>query len=482
MKKILAMLGSLSLTTVASTTIISCGGLKVNDILITVGSEDFADGVSVNGDSNNKYSLGQIGDATTASPIPSTMSLAQLFSKGKYSPVTINNDIFNILTNSSRKIVIPNKDNAQLRNVRNIFSGRESYKYDLKKPESERYIRPSVDGVIIPRVEDEDKFYGAFETTSINSIEGLYRLANYSGTIGAGLTESKKIADSLFTIPKEQEEQDNNNLQKIEDAIEFAKLFTAEKWNPYGEAGFTKIDYNASKTVKEIFTHYETQATIFNNKQKVESGTTLTHGASGLYKTVNNIDAEKVKTDEGKRVYERFESDPFGRLILAGETSAPTAVTTLQIVDKDEEKVQPMIQLENSNTVYLYNNGTTEEQNYVLLSNQYYYQPVGSLDMTYHFNTDIRNNKGDKYTINFTLDNLSAVWAPVLLESKVKDGETEQRQIVWNFQGYKFSKGSGVLGFKGKEGLTLEEKDELQFEHDHRFQDFNISKLTIAKN
>jgi len=466
MKKILALFGSLSLVTVASATIISCT-IKVNNIIVTVGSEDFADGVNVNGDTK-KYSLEQLGQATSGSPIPTLMSLSQLFSKNQYSQTTINSDIFNVLTNSSRKFVRPNRDNAQLRNARDIFAGREGYLDADSNSESERYIRPSVDGVIIPQVENEDKYYGSFTTTSINSIEGLYRLANYSGTVGTGLTASKTIATSAF---------DKNEVGK-----EFAQLFTAEKSNPYGEAVFSKIEYNASKTVKEIFAHYETQATIFDNSQKVDVGANLTTSATGDYKTVNNL-TDKVEEDAKKRIYERFETDPVGRLILNGKNGAaqPTATTTLKVVDKSEKDVQPMIQLENSTTLYLYNDGSVEEPKYVLMPNQFFYQPVTDLEMTYHFNTDFRNNRGKTYKIDFTLENLSAIWTPLLLESKVEVEGKKQRQIVWTFQGYKFSKGSGVLGYKGKEGLTLEEdKEKLQFERDHRFQDFNISSLTIS--
>jgi hypothetical protein len=148
MRKFLSLLGSMSLTTVASVTVLACSA-RVNLINVQVGSEDFADGVSVDGDSTNKYSLNELTAATMGIISPTALSFAQLFAPSELSPATINNDIFNLLTHSGRKLVNPNNHQLQLRNSREVFAGRESFEFDLAKDEAIRYLRPSVDGIVL---------------------------------------------------------------------------------------------------------------------------------------------------------------------------------------------------------------------------------------------------------------------------------------------------------------------------------------------
>jgi hypothetical protein len=192
---------------------------------------------------------------------------------------------------------------------------------------------------------------------------------------------------------------------------EFAKIFLAKVNNPYGEATFSEIKYNASKTVREMFKHYESQTSLYDSTQKVSAGSQLATIGSGDYKTVNNVDAKKVEDDSEKRIQNRIDSDPVGRLVLASEEAMPTAPTTLQIIEKENRNRQPMIQLEDSNTVYLFNNeeDAKKDPNYQLVANQFLYQKVNDLEMEYTFQTDARNQKGKAYNLKFTLTNLSAV-------------------------------------------------------------------------
>jgi len=199
MKKFLALLGVLTLTTTAAASVVGCSA-RVNKIESHL-FQDFDSGNPERNLFGNDYNKNQFANATTSALPISANNLAQLFNPvAQQGNRTVNNDIYNVLNYTHRKVVKPNNDQKQLRTYRDQLAGREAYTYDKELPESERYMRASVDGIYMPKIESsqesQDKYYQEFKTTTINSIEGLYNLSRYTPSEGVALSVAlQKLQD-----------------------------------------------------------------------------------------------------------------------------------------------------------------------------------------------------------------------------------------------------------------------------------------------
>jgi len=497
MKKFLALLGVLTLTTTAAASVVGCSA-RVNKIENHL-FQDFDSGNPERNLFGNDYNKDQFANATTSALPISANNLAQLFNPvAQQGNRSINNDIFNVLNYSHRKVVKPNKDQNQLRTYRDQLAGREAYKYDEKLPESERYMRASADGVYMPKMESsqesQDKYYQEFKTTAINSIEGLYNLNRYTPSEGVALSEVlQKLQGESQTLFA-----DDSHGKR------FAELFLGITKNPAGEAAYTDVSYNTTDKISDSFTENPTKVTTFN-----QAAALATIATDQDYKSVNNK-SEDHDDQDTKRVNERPDRDPFNRLVLKAASGQPVAVApkTLEDVTNSIEEskrndwndawdnYQSLIQLTSTDKVYVYNAGKDDKFDWKLVPHQYFYVPTIDLKIKFKFATNAKHHdKGDVYNINFTAKNLAAVWEPIITPVQVKDKSDDQKkdnfsQVTWVFRGYKFSKGmeaykeetedaSGLLGFKNS-AVSKADNEKLKFELTHRFSDMAFSDGSVT--
>jgi len=495
MKKFLALLGVVTLTTTAAASVVSCSA-RVNQI----DTHLFQDFDAGNPDRNffgNDYNKNQFANATVSALPISANNLAQLFNpvanQGNH---TVHNDIYNVINYNHRKVVKPNGDQDQLRKYRGQLAGREAYTYNKNTPEKDRYMRASVDGVYMPKLESDqttkDKYYQEFKTTSIGSIEGLYNLYNYEPGEGYSLSlELASLKDSLAETFGEGTVGRN-----------FAELLIGLTKNPYGEAAYTDIYYNSTNSISDSFIDTPTKVTTFNQ------ASSLSIEDKDVDYSAINTKADDHKDQETKRVNERSDVDPFNRLVLKS-TSGPVAVapTTLEdVTDKIAEKdrknwntawseYQKLIQLNSTDKVYLYNAGKDDKYDWKLVPNQYFYASTDGLKLKYDFAVNAKHHEqGDIYHINFTAKNLTSVWEPVIIPVQLKEKSDDQKkynysQVTWVFRGYKFSKGlvayqgqtedtTGLLGFKDS-AVSEADNKKLDFELTHRFADLVFTDWKI---
>jgi hypothetical protein len=296
MKKFLALLGVVTLTTTAAASVVSCSA-RVNQI----DAHLFRDFDAGNPDQDlfgHDYNKNQFANATVSALPISANNLAQLFNpvanQGNH---TVHNDIYNVINYNHRKVVKPNGDQLQLRKYRDQLAGREAYTYSENTPEKDRYMRASVDGVYMPKMESDqatkDKYYQQFKTTSIGSIEGLYNLYNYTPSDGVSLSSDlQKLQDNLHSTFKEDE-------TKGKTAKEFAELLIGLTKNPHGEAAYTDIYYNTTESVESLFTETPTKVTTFN-----QGASLSTLNTNQDYNEVNTKSKDH-EDQQTKRVNER---------------------------------------------------------------------------------------------------------------------------------------------------------------------------------
>jgi len=130
MKKFLALLGVVTLTTTAAASVVSCSA-RVNHIDVHPFLEFDSNGNPNAQIAGNDYNRNQFTNATVSALPFSSNNLAQLFNPvAQQANRTINNDIFNVLAYNHRKVVKPNNDLEQLRTYRDQLSGREDYNYN----------------------------------------------------------------------------------------------------------------------------------------------------------------------------------------------------------------------------------------------------------------------------------------------------------------------------------------------------------------
>ncbi|ATG97673.1 lipoprotein [Mesoplasma lactucae] len=523
MRKLLALLSAVAITSVSATSVVSCG-VKTEPISVTIDGKNIGD---------NNYTVKGSGNGASYSAKDLAASIDGLNNSYQYKTGSgkkdfdtvnfamgfnkLNDMLFRVMANDTRLITKPQDNYAQLRNTRDVFLGRmlnndgkndptARVSNDDKKGKNGGFYTPSVDGGRIGSLEKNTKdYYDQFNATYINSIQGLHFLE-----------ESIKSEPDLFTGYAGTNAMVDNMSQAgiFSDKDSDASKYYNQVSKATRYSMFTNVSYKSLQG-DSIFQEYNTKSALmtFNKKTGVVTGTNSTYKPWEENNPVKpDKQADAVKEKNKNPINNRPLTDPFGRLVLApdekdqenfnkitkGQLDAKQLGTTDGGVGENEQMVDT-ISNGNAEINYL-TKKDGDHYNFAYNSQSFYTVKVAPIEVTYTFETNHNNGHAgevnSKYNVSFTLNNLMQVYRPYVVAKgndnpDNKDNPETDYNVTWLFAGYKFlnpDMTKETYDLSGKDRLmTVENNNDagstylnnVRFELNHQLRDMKTTAWKI---
>ncbi|ATZ19080.1 hypothetical protein ESOMN_v1c06980 [Williamsoniiplasma somnilux] len=306
----------------------------------------------------------------------------------------------------------------------------------------------TIDGLWTGDSEGEVDFYNKYKNkeTKIATLEGLYRYA-------------KATKDTSIMNPDDV------------DVKEFYNGYLGLDGSAY-DSSFVDIQIDSSAETKQS---YETPTILGITAKKEEDKETseLIFDKDTAIKNFTEINTN-VEDDLSKNKIGNQNANPFNILTLG--TEAPALVQTI-------EKVETKDNYLDANRItdkwdFQYKETTKDEKTTTsFISTLSKLVPVAPLNLTYTYDTNVRNANSTKFTIDMTVDGLTAVYSPVLLNANRKDENGKpvgdyKAFAVWVLNGYQFNTKYDTAN------ISDANKSRATYGY---FSNINISNLSIKK-
>lgn len=360
-------------------------------------------------------------------------------------------DILNLLGFNSTLVTT----RSQVPKLRNTFVGQDT---------KQNNFTPSVDGIFYGDWEgfNQQQFYAAYEKTNISSLAGLYSLYEYgqkNGTQGLGaaaqasygminaalsnnpdaqefysvfLNTAKNLYDSAWTDWTYVGTQAPTTLNSK--VLSFDMQLTEPKTQADGDVNDFQLSGTAEKPNLGTEQNYDaintsvadTEAGPIGNNKRAPYDLNLftledTIGAASFNLDPNFKPAKGSNEINGLETWEiRHASDPNAWAVTATEEPL------FDVQDGDDVKTQDKS----------WTNGFIKTNNTVLAK-------VAPLQIKLTYTSNVRDSGAQKYDLSFTLDGLTAAFAPFIRPSSFKnedDGKNiGNRFLKWQFTHYQFT-------------------------------------------
>jgi hypothetical protein len=436
MRKIIASLMALTITSTAAANVVSCGNQPPRPVPAKYGNNikfgDYNDG-----DMFNAY------NGTNQTPYGKFQSLNGLLFQTLY-----------LFSFSSSMITNPNK----VLDWKEKFIGNDNKNGDA-------YYAPSVDGIYLkggPNNETKvegvtsEEFYKNYETTHINSLAGLYQMYDLvkkgviaESNLGTAANESYQIIkNAMITNPDTYNFLDSflNLHGQSWDSSWIEQTISADK--QYAELDSKILSYNIAESGEG-----DNKTTTYQFSPPTPDSPLQELGTVQDYLHINS----KVNDEEGhndEKIGNQYK-DPFHLLMLPTNTNIggnqATFDTTWQHPGSDHSeevngsknwdirtpqdgwaiKADPAYKKDDKDT----NTGYIKTNDSIIV-------PLEPIKINYLYSTNARDSQATKYEVAITLNNLQAVFTPTIVTSSPNDADkdkTGNRYVKWQFTHYQFT-------------------------------------------